>query len=292
MAGAAVLVFLVVIVVVVVPTTSFLIDGDDDVANLRHATPVKVAAFNIQHFGVNKMADTLVADKIVDILNRYDIVLVQETRDATGTALNDLWTRLNKTDHWNMVASDRVGRNSYKEQYVFYYRIEKAKYLDSFLLADSQDFYERDPFAIEFEYYSTNDSINRRVVLLALHSKPLDAYKELIQLPNDIVFCAGHFHKAGGVVALGDFNAGCRYVSRTRQNKLPIFNNASFTNLIPHSADTTSGSSDCAYDRIVVYGNDIIARDGQVFNYQNEYGLSDNLTLDISDHFPVSFNLY
>jgi len=254
--------------------------------------PILVAAFNIKHFGQAKSEDGDAMDSIVRILTQYDIILVQETRDATGDALRTLWSKLNRTDSWGLVASEAVGRTNYKEQYVFYFRESHASLMDSFLLKDSGDVYEREPFAVEFRYYSVSAKKKRRLVLLALHAKPDAAYEELERLSKDIVFCDNHFTDAGGVVALGDFNADCSYVSETQLSELKIFNDKSFTSLIPHEADTTAGKSDCAYDRIVVYGDEISARDGQVFDYETEYDLSNKKAIDVSDHYPVYFKLY
>lgn len=58
------------------------------------------------------------------ITNRYDIVLIQEIRDSSETAIYELLSACNdaNSDPFRMVISDRLGRTSYVEQYAFFYR--------------------------------------------------------------------------------------------------------------------------------------------------------------------------
>ena len=265
---------------------------DKENLNSINVGPLKVAAFNIKGFGRAKMSDATTANHIVDILTRYDVILVQEVRDKSGTSLNDLWSLLNNTaSSWGMVSSSRIGRTSYKEQYVFFYRTGKVTFLGSFQTPDAPDIYEREPFSAEFSYFSMSRRERRSVVLMGLHSKPQDAVVELQQLPSDVMAAARHFPLADGVVAMGDFNADCSYVSSRTMPTLDIFK-PPFRSLISDSADTTTGKTNCAYDRVVVYGDDVIARDGHVFNHQVELGLDLSQANDVSDHYPVEFKLH
>ena len=50
-------------------------------------------------------------------------------------------------------------------------------------------------------------------------------------------------------VLLGDFNADCQYLSNARYRQLELVTDPRFTWLIDE--DTTTGSSVCAYDRLV-----------------------------------------
>jgi len=268
------------------PSSSFIVNSSK--------SPLKVASFNIRHFGRGLMSDHTVANRIAQICERYDVVFIMETRDSSGTALNDLWTLLNKTDDWGLVQSNPLGRsNTYKEQYVFFYRTEKAKVMSSYQVPDSHDVYEREPFCVEFQFWSVSHGEKRRVVLMGLHSRPDDVKEELGKLPDTIKSVDRHFHSADGVISMGDFNADCSYASGHTRDSLEIFDSSSdFTSLIPSSADTTVSNSNCAYDRIIVYGSQVSARSAKVYNYQSAMHLSYDDAYDISDHFPVEFQLY
>ena len=53
------------------------------------------------------------------------------------------------------------------------------------------------------------------------------------------------------MILLGDFNADCSYLLDTDLAGLPIYNPAMFDWLIGFDVDTTTGTTDCAYDRYV-----------------------------------------
>lgn len=287
MAGVSVLILAVCTLVTFTESEAFIAHSSQ--------SPLKVASFNIQHFGRGKMADPVVSAQIVQIVERYDLVSIMETRDNTDTALGDLWAVLNKTDSWGLVNSTKLGRSTYKEQYVFFYRLEKARLMGYYQIADPQDLYEREPFTAEFQYWSVDTGSKRRVAFLSLHSKPHDTPAELAHLPDAIKATATHFSSAGGVIAMGDFNADCRYASATKQGTLDIFdpNSADFTSLIAADADTTTNqASDCAYDRVIVYGSDVRPKEAKVYNYQTAMKLDDTAALAVSDHFPVEFKLF
>ena len=66
----------------------------------------------------------------------------------------------------------------------------------------------------------------------------------------DEVFAeAVDFYGTGNGIILGDLNADCSYLSRTRYNQLDLVLDTRFMWLIDSSVDTTTKSSDCAYDR-------------------------------------------
>lgn len=93
------------------------------------------------------------------------------------------------------------------------------------------------------------------------------------------------------MVFLGDFNADCKYVKAHDWVSIRLRSSEVFKWLIPDTADTTVGNSDCAYDRIVVSGahlrKSLKAQSASVHNFQEEFGLDQTQALAISDHFPV-----
>ena len=96
---------------------------------------------------------------------------------------------------------------------------------------------------------------------------------------------------AGGGVILGDLNADCSFLSRTRSRGLDLVaEGAGFTWLIDCDADTTTGNSDCAYDRFIVsggIGDFIVPGSAQTFRFDLEYNLTQAQAIDVSDHYPI-----
>jgi len=244
--------------------------------------------------GHTKMSDGAVAANIVRVCDRYDVIFVMETRDQSNWTQTTLWGLLNATDPqgWGFTQSAPIGRTSYKEEYVFYWRTSRAQLAGQWQAPDPRDVYEREPFGVQLEYWSTQQSRSQTAVLLGLHAKPTMAVEELEEMPNSVKAAAAAFPSAAGVIAMGDFNADCSYASAQDLNDLQIFkSSAGFTTLIPDSTDTTtSTNTDCAYDRAVVYGG-LTVQGARVYNFQSGLGLDFASAWDVSDHYPIEFQL-
>ncbi len=85
---------------------------------------------------------------------------------------------------------------------------------------------------------------------------------------------------------LGDMNADCTYLRPLHNVSL---RNSSFVWVVPDDADTTTKSTDCAYDRIVFMNSTMEDYSGQwgIFRFDTEYGLNQSFTESVSDHYPV-----
>ncbi|GFO32549.1 deoxyribonuclease-1 [Plakobranchus ocellatus] len=306
MIGGAVVSGIVIATIILVPVLSSMSKknyqnnvtrshSSDSHATTQHP-PLFVAAFNIKSFGDSKSQNKLLLRKIVQIISRYDVALLQEVRDQTsGKALKNLWQGLNATGSaYGLVHSKYLGRSSYKEQYAFFYRIGSAELTDTLQYDDSaHDIFEREPYTAEFTYYSTKGKRRKRIAFMALHAKPKEAKRELKELPSVMKLTLNHFRHSHGIIAMGDFNADCSYLSNKRKGDLEIFKvNGSFKSLIDHSADTTVASTtDCAYDRAVAYPNSVGVMDAKVFDFQKAFHLSEAEAKKVSDHFPIEFKV-
>ncbi|XP_023933542.1 deoxyribonuclease-1-like [Lingula anatina] len=122
------------------------------------ATGLKIAAFNARTFGETKMSKEEVVDILVQIVRRYDIILIQGIRDITQESIYELLSLVNKEaggTSYSMELSERLGRSIYyKEQYAFLYRNESAAALGSYQYDDGpddgSDAFEREPFFVKF----------------------------------------------------------------------------------------------------------------------------------------------
>ncbi|XP_064218469.1 deoxyribonuclease-1 isoform X6 [Aotus nancymaae] len=124
---------------------------------LEEAVSLKIAAFNIQTFGETKMSNATLVSYIVQILSRYDIALVQEVRDSHLTAVGKLLDNLNQDapDTYRYVVSEPLGRNNYKERYLFVYRPDQVSAVDSYYYDDGcepcgNDTFSREPAIVKF----------------------------------------------------------------------------------------------------------------------------------------------
>ena len=76
---------------------------------------------------------------------------------------------------------------------------------------------------------------------------------------------------------MGDFNAGCDYVSSYDNIKLAT--DSRFYWAINNHADSTTKGTDCPYDRIVLAGpqllNNVVLGSAGVFDFATKYGLNE-----------------
>ncbi|NXG84449.1 DNSL2 protein, partial [Stercorarius parasiticus] len=254
---------------------------------------LSVGAFNIQAFGDTKMSDEGVVGIIVSILRRYDVVLVQEVRDSDLSAVTQLMEQLNSvsTSPYDYEISGPLGRDNYKEMYLFIYRTDIVSVVDTYQYEDPQDVFSREPFILRVSAPRTKVE---EFVLVPLHSAPHDAVAEIDAL-YDVYLAIINKWGTDNIMFLGDFNADCAYVQPSDWSSIRLHTSEVFKWLIPDGTDTTVGKSDCAYDRIVVCGaklkRSIVPNSAAIYNFQRAFQLEQEEALAVSDHYPVEVKL-
>ncbi|XP_071386202.1 deoxyribonuclease-1-like [Centroberyx affinis] len=262
---------------------------------------MRIAAFNIKKLGWRKVSNEAVLSYLIKIVSRYSVVLILEVVDKKGAAMERFLqklnsTRANKKRPFSMILSSRLGRDSYKEQFVFLYREDDVKLIDSYQYEDNQvgdeDAFAREPYILRF---SCPTAVVKDLVLVPVHTKPVDSEKELDEL-HDVVDVVRRKWKTDNIMILGDFNADGRYISKRSMGEIRIRSNLSYHWLIDDDVDTTAHNcNDHTYDRIVLYGEAmlkaIVPRSAKPFNFQKAFSLTDAAALSISDHYPVEVRL-
>ncbi|KAM5131062.1 deoxyribonuclease-1-like 2 isoform 2-T2 [Callospermophilus lateralis] len=257
------------------------------------AAALRIGAFNIQSFGDSKVSDPACGSVIAQILAGYDIMLVQEVRDPDLSAVSALMEQINSVSkhEYSFVSSQPLGRDQYKEMYLFIYRKDKVSVVDTYQYPDPEDAFSREPFVVKFSVPAT---AVKELVLIPLHAAPHQAVAEIDAL-YDVYLDLIDKWGTDDMVFLGDFNADCNYVRAQDWAAIRLRSSEVFKWLIPDSADTTVGNSDCAYDRIVVCGahlrRSLKPQLASVHDFQEEFGLDQAQALAISDHFPVEVTL-
>lgn len=260
---------------------------------------MKIASFNIQKFGKNKVSDPDVLNTLVKIVSRYDIIVILEVVDASGTSVTTLLEALNKSNrkhHYTLKISTRLGRTRYKEQFMFLYRDDMVDLVGSYQFDDELsgegDVFARDPYILRFRCLNT---VLKDLVLIPVHTKPEDSEKELDEL-YDVFQHIKKKWRTDNVMILGDFNADGSYVSKRDMKKIRIRSDKNFHWLIGDDVDTTASTgNNHTYDRIVVYGDDmlkaIVPNSAKPFNFQEAFRLTEEQALEVSDHYPVEVEL-
>jgi len=240
------------------------------------------------------MRDPEVVAVLVKIVQRYDILLVQEIRDVSQESFPQLVEEVNShfdSPMFKFIVSERLGRSTSKEQYGFIYRVDKVEILSTYQYLDADDIFERDPFNIQVRRLDHCYSGPRDLNIVGVHTKPSDAKEEI----NGLVDVYDHVAEVFGedVIIAGDFNADCRYVCKSCWDKIKLWTDNRFKWLLGNDIDSTVSSTDCAYDRIVAAGSNLVDNvdKGKVFRFDLAYDLNHDLTEDVSDHYPVEIIL-
>ncbi|XP_070815863.1 deoxyribonuclease 1 like 4, tandem duplicate 1 [Chaetodon trifascialis] len=260
---------------------------------------MKIASFNIQKFGKSKVSDPDVLNILVKIVSRYDIIVILEVVDISGESVETLLNELNKANrkhHYTLKISSRLGRTRYKEQFMFLYRDDMVDLVGSYQFDDQVteggDVFARDPYILRFRCLNT---VLKDLVMIPVHTKPDDSETELDEL-YDVFQHVKKKWSTDNMMILGDFNADGLYVSKKDMKNIRIRSDTNFHWLIGDDVDTTaSNRNDHTYDRIVVYGDDmleaVVPNSAKPFNFQTAYRLSEEQALKVSDHYPVEVEL-
>ncbi|GLD46248.1 deoxyribonuclease-1-like isoform X1 [Lates japonicus] len=255
---------------------------------------MKIASFNVRRFGLAKVSRPDVLSTLVKIVSRYDIILILEVVDVTGRSIKvflEELNRVNTTHHYALQISTRLGRTRYKEQFLFLYRDDVVDLIDSYQYEDNQAF-AREPYILHFKPHNT---VLNDIVLIPVHTTPSDSEKELDEL-YEVFLMVRDKWKTDNIMILGDFNADGSYVTRKEMKEIRIRSDKNFHWLIGDDVDTTAyTSNDHTYDRIVVYGDNMLAatvpNSAKPFNFHTEFAMTEEMALRVSDHYPVEVEL-
>lgn len=239
---------------------------------LHNYETLKIANWNMQIFGESKANDVRLMNSYIDKIKQYDIIFLQEIKDSSGIASRTLCNMLLEYD---CKISSMAGSTSSKEQYLIVYKksIRLYDYIDYNLQNFSSQF-ERPPiqasFAINFSRlidYNTSQQGNFNITIWNIHIKPDAVEKELTNLQSLIGY-------EPDTIILGDMNADCDYYKPETGN---IFRGWHW--LIADDMDTTVGTTNCAYDRILT--------DNELYLRVANSGIDKDVTKEQSDHYLV-----
>ena len=243
---------------------------------------VKIGAFNIQSFGKTKYSRKDVRDYLIQIVTKYDAVMIQEIKDKSQVMIHDFLADCQLHRNYSMALSKRLGRSRYMEQYALFYDQDKLAVKKQEEYPDPHDIFHREPLVVHL----SEKSSGQELTLMGVHTDPDDVPEELGEMENAYNWATSHGYPTDALI-MGDFNADCSYLKATEYASISLATSTSFTWLIDSSADTTvSDRTDCAYDRFVAAGsarftNTTVDRFDKTFNFTAAEARR------VSDHYPI-----
>lgn len=246
---------------------------------------LSLLTFNIQIFGKTKAGKPEVMDILADIIMQYDLIAIQEVRDASGESVPKLMEML--TPNYTYFLGPREGRSNSKEQYLFIWDSRKFDMIDSYVFPDEEDWFERNPLAVHFESY--NDGVD--FIVINNHIAPSGATEEIPRLINVAVDAKAYFQE-DDIILLGDLNADGSYYNEEGL----AFQFRDWDVLTKNELNTTVAKSNNTYDRIITnnYFSQDYADEVGVLYFKDYYDF-ESLTIEekhVSDHYPVYIELY
>ena len=274
---------LIVIIIATVAYAYISLERDQVV----EAETAKIAAFNIQVFGEAKSQKGDVMTVLAKIVREFDVVLIQEIRDASGQTIPNFVERINQIEgpNYSFIISERLGRSTSKEAYAYVYNTEMVALIQGsdYVYSDVNDVFEREPYIASFKIG------NFDFVLVGIHTKPDDAYNEIGNLTLVVSSIQTAKPNEKDIIVMGDFNADGAYFDEDDASNL--FKASEYKWLMRNDMDTMV-KTNYTYDRIVVldatFNHEYNANTAQVFYFDQVYGLNNQTFVsEISDHYPV-----
>jgi endonuclease/exonuclease/phosphatase family metal-dependent hydrolase len=295
-----------------------------------YVSAVRIGSFNLHQYGSKKAANPTLTNTVAEIISDFDLAIIQEISDVSLKApyvLHEALNKVSKANPYTMTLSARVGRSNTKEQFIFFNRESKSglEVVNAYVYDDSvADYFERPPFIGTFKVKKPGRSGVKLFTIMNVHLRPDAAYKELLDMrhviEDFIKINPQYFDQSSTSVAdaleqnvvgatihnkpslksnhpiliVGDFNADCSYISNKRQQLLRTIDYVDFTWIINNQVKTNTRQT-CTYDRILINGdnfvNAIVPNSNTTVNYQENFGMTLEEALDVSDHIPVKFDI-
>jgi deoxyribonuclease-1-like protein len=258
----------------------------------RGNSSIRIATFNIQVFGEQKLSDIEAMQTIVAIIRNFDIVAIQEVRSLAQDILPHLIEMLNADGHrYDYALGPRLGRSNSKEQYAFVFdtaTIEMDRY-QLYTVDDPDDLLHREPLVGWFRARGPTPEQAFTFSLVTAHTDPDETDQELDVL-DDVFFKVRDDARRAedDVIMLGDFNAKASKLRQLGQIKglVKVVSGETPTNTL-HNAQ---------YDNILFQETattEFTGRSG-VLDFMRQYNLSLTAAQRVSDHLPVwaEFSIY
>ena len=206
----------------------------------------------------------------------------------------ELVNKLKQKDaKYDCILSARVG-GADKQQYGFIYRKDKAHVVDTYTYQDDQNDYEWDPFAVKFH---SNVAQVQEFSVINVHVNPaISEANEIDKLTQVYDKVKVGFETDNSIIA-GTFNSDCTEVlyGNFWQN-IALRSESRFLWANEDYQDTNVREIfNCAYDRFVIAGEALqqafVKNSAKVFKFDEEYSLSKDEALRVSDHYPIELKL-
>lgn len=244
---------------------------------------ISIASFNIQVFGQSKLDKPEVMEVLAKIVRQFDVVAIQEIRSSQQDVMPRFVELINADgSRFDFAIGERLGRTSSKEQYAFVFNTATIEIDRSaiYTVGDPDDLLHREPMVASFRTRGVPPEEAFTFTLVNIHTDPDEVDMEVDVLDNVLQAVRADGRGEDDVILLGDLNADERSFGELGQM-------ADIYWVISGVPTNTRGTK--TYDNLLFFAHattEFTGRGG-VFNFKEEYNLTEEQALDVSDHLPV-----
>jgi deoxyribonuclease-1-like protein len=251
---------------------------------------IRIASFNIQVFGEDKMSQPDVVNVLANVVRNFDIVAIQEVRSVTQDILPNFIQAINAAGRrYDYVIGPRLGRSNSKEQYAYVFDTDTVEVdrRSIYTVSDPDDLMHREPLVAWFRCKGVDPRAAFTFSLVNVHLDPDEAAAEVDVLDDVFLAVRDDGRREDDVILLGDLNVNDQHLGH-----LAHLANVSWV----ISNMPTNTRRNAQYDNILfdhAATAEFTGR-GSVFDYMREYNLSQEQALKVSDHLVVwaEFNIH
>jgi deoxyribonuclease-1-like protein len=250
----------------------------------RPADKLLISSFNIQVFGVSKMAKSDAMSVIVQVIRQFDIVAIQEIRAKDDDILPKLIAMLNADgSRYAYLIGPRLGRTVSTEQYAYVYDTNRVEHEPNSVgtIRDPADLLHREPFVARFRARTSAPDQAFTFWLVNTHTDPDEVSQEVAALSQVFQVMRSAGPAEDDVILLGDLNAN--------EYELGPIASIPGINWVVRGGVMTNVRQNKAYDNIIFHGPSTSEYTGRwgVFDFEKSFRLTRRQALEVSDHFPV-----
>lgn len=222
--------------------------------------------------------------RLVDIARRYDLLAIQELRNEDQSVIQEFAKQINADgSRYSYIVGRRQGHTQSKEQYAFLFDAAKFRLIspNPYDVMDPRGTMHRPPLIASFKCTQAPNDDGFSFTAINLHVDPDIVDQELAALRAFMPAVFEHHRGEDDFIILGDFNDSEKGIQQFQflQNQLPLV----------RSNWQTKIRTRRSIDNIIIDGARTAEYRNQsgVLNLQQQYQLTAEQALEISDHHPV-----
>jgi len=249
---------------------------------------IRLASFDVQPLGEQKLVKPLLAKVLAETLRRFDLVALQGIEATAEDVLSGLLPLMNEDGaRYDYLLGPHVGSMPHTQQYAFVFNTQTiaADRESLYTVQDPDDLLRYEPLVAAFRALGGPERQAFTFTLINVRVDPARAAVELPALGNVFRAVRGDGRGEDDILLVGDFNAD--------DQRLRTATSIPYLNCCIAGRPTTTRRTQQT-DNILFDGRSAgeFANHAGVVDLQQELGLNLAEALEISDHLPVWADFY